>query len=194
MAKNTAVLGIYSSRSSVEGAIDSLRAYGIHASDIYVLFSGNAGSKELTVEKSNNALEGTEACVGSGAVVGGNLGWLVGVGGLAIAGVGRVDTADPILEALAGLGAGRAFGGIAGRMIGVGIPVYEAKRYGGQIRKGGLLLSVHSDKTEWTRKAKEILQRTGGEDISTTGEASSDDTKSDQPVPCMHAGGEGIEA
>lgn len=119
--------------------------------------------------------------------------WLVGVGALAIAGVGPVNAADPILAALAGLGAGGVLGGIAGRMIGLGIPQHEAKRYGGRIRNGGLLLSVHSDNSEWTRKAKDILRRTGGEDISTTGEASSDYAQSDKPVPYIHTGGEGIE-
>jgi hypothetical protein len=64
----------------------------------------------------------------------------------------------------------------------MGIPEYEAKRYEGRVKDGGILLSVHSDSSEWTKKAKEILERTGAQDIASTGEASSDHGKSDKPV------------
>ena len=67
-----------------------------------------------------------------------------------------------------------------------GIPEYEAKRYEGMIRKGGFLVSVHCDNSEWTSKAKEILERTGAEDVSSTGEASADFAKSDKPRPRTH--------
>jgi hypothetical protein len=56
----------------------------------------------------------------------------------------------------------------------MGIPEYEAKRYEGRVKDGGILLSVHSDDSAWTHKAKEILQRTGAQDVSSTGEATAD--------------------
>ena len=65
----------------------------------------------------------------------------------------------------------------------MGIPEYEAKRYEGRIKHGGILLSVHCDNSEWTKKAKQILEDTGAEDISSTGEASADFSKSDRPMP-----------
>jgi hypothetical protein len=65
----------------------------------------------------------------------------------------------------------------------MGIPEYEAKRYEGRIKEGGILLSVHSDNSEWTKKAKEVLERTGAQDIASTGEASADFQKSDRPMP-----------
>ena len=194
MSKNTAVFGIYSTRSSVEVAIENLRTAGFRSTDISVLFPENQGSKDLAVEKSTKAPEGTATGASSGAVIGGALGWLAGVGALAIPGVGPFIAAGPIVAALAGAGAGGALGGLAGGLVGLGFPEYEAKRYDGRIRKGGLLLSVHSDNSDWTKKAKEILQRTGAEDISTTGEAGSDYAKTDRPVPRKHTGGEGIEA
>jgi len=39
------------------------------------------------------------------------------------------------------------------------------------------LLSVHSDSSDWTKRAKQILEETGAQDISSTGEASSDKAK-----------------
>jgi hypothetical protein len=76
------------------------------------------------------------------------------------------------MAALAGAGVGGAVGGITGALIGMGIPEYEAKRYEGKVKDGGILLSVHSDDSVWTKKAKNILEGTGAQDISSTGEAS----------------------
>jgi hypothetical protein len=64
----------------------------------------------------------------------------------------------------------------------MGIPEYEAKRYEGRVKEGGLLLSVHSDNSDWTRKAKDILERTGADDVSSTGEAKADFAKTDKPM------------
>jgi hypothetical protein len=83
------------------------------------------------------------------------------------------------MAALAGAGVGGAVGGIAGALIGMGIPEYEAKRYEGQVKDGGILLSVHSDNSDWTKRAKEILKGTGAQDIASTGEASADESSTD---------------
>ena len=65
---------------------------------------------------------------------------------------------------------------ITGALVGMGIPEYEAKRYEGRVKDGGILLSVHSDSSAETKRAKEILQQTGAQDISSTGEARGDKT------------------
>ena len=81
------------------------------------------------------------------------------------------------------MGVGGAVGGLTGSLIGLGIPEYEAKRYEGRVKDGGILLSVHSDDSQWTKKAEEILKSTGAQDVSSTGEASADFAKSDRPMP-----------
>jgi len=65
----------------------------------------------------------------------------------------------------------------------MGIPEYEAKRYEGRVKEGGVLLSVHADNSDWTKRAKELLKETGAQDISSTGEAGADYAKSDKPMP-----------
>jgi hypothetical protein len=82
---------------------------------------------------------------------------------------------------LAGAGVGGAIGGLVGSLVGMGIPEYEAKRYEGRVKSGGILLSVHCDDSEWVKRAKKILEETGAEDISSTGEASADYATSDRP-------------
>jgi Protein of unknown function (DUF3341) len=180
---NTAVFGIYSTSSDAENAVDALKGEGFRNTDISVLFPHNEGSKDFAHEKGTKAPEGAAAGAGTGAVVGGTLGWLAGIGALAIPGIGPFIAAGPMVAALAGVGVGGAVGGFTGALIGLGIPEYEAKRYEGRIKSGGILLSVHSDNADWTKKAKRILEHTGAEDISSTGEATADYAKSDKPLP-----------
>jgi len=181
--KNTAVYGIYPTYSAVEAAVDDLKAAGFRNTDISVLMPENKGTKDFAHRKNTKAPEGAATGAGTGVVVGGSLGWLVGIGALAIPGLGPFIAAGPIVAALAGAGAGAAVGGIAGALVGMGIPEYEAKRYEGRIREGGILLSVHCDSSDWTKKAKAILERTGANDIASAGEASADYAKSDRPLP-----------
>jgi hypothetical protein len=181
MGKNTAAFGIYCDRMSVENAVDALKAAGYRNTDISVLFPFNEGNKDFAHEKGTKAPEGATIGGGTGAVLGGTLGWLVGIGTLAIPGVGPLIAAGPIMAALAGMGVGGAVGGITGALVGLGMPEYEAKRYEGRINKGGILLSVHCDDSEWTKKAKEILEQTGAEDISSTGEANADFDETERP-------------
>ncbi len=177
MAKNKSVFGIYLTRNEVESAVSALRDAGFSRSDISVLLPESRGSQELATDKSTKAPEGAAVGVGSGAAVGGALGWLVGVGALAIPGAGPVIAAGPIVATLAGIGVGGALGGFAGVLIGVGIPEYEAKRYEGRILKGGILVAVHCDTSEEVRRAKGIMEITSAEDVAFSGESSAD-TKS----------------
>lgn len=180
--KNTAAFGIYRDRVSAENAVDELRAADFRNTDISVLFPENEGTKDFAHEKHTKAPEGTATGATSGAVIGGGLGWLVGIGALAIPGLGPFIAAGPIVAALAGAGAGGVVGGVAGALVGMGIPEYEAKRYEGRIKEGGILLSVHCDDSKWTKRAKDILERTGAQDVSSTGEESADFQKTDKPM------------
>src|SRR5579862_6182774 len=172
--KNTAAFGIYKTRSQAEQAVDRLMAAGFSNNDISVLLPDTTSSREFAHEKNTKAPEGTATGVATGGVVGGTLGLLAGIGALAIPGVGPLIAAGPIMGALAGLGVGGAVGGIIGALVGMGIPEYEAKRYEGRIKEGGVLLSAHCDTSEEITRAKDVLKRTGAEDISSTGEASAD--------------------
>src|ERR1700675_3515135 len=181
--KHTAVFGIYPNYASVENGVDGLKAAGFSNRDISVLFPQSAGSKDFAHEKGTKAPEGATAGAGTGVVIGGTMGWLLGIGALAIPGLGPFIAAGPIMAALAGAGVGGAVGGITGALVGMGIPEYEAKRYEGRVKDGGILLSVHSGSSEDTKRAKDILERTGAKDISSTAEAGSDDKSGDVRLP-----------
>ncbi|HEY6987109.1 MAG TPA: general stress protein [Bryobacteraceae bacterium] len=180
--KNTAVYAIYPSRERTEETVDRLLAAGFRNEDISVLFQDNVGTKDFAHEKATKAPEGTTTGAVTGGVIGGTLGLLAGIGALAIPGIGPFIAAGPIMTTLAGVGSGGVVGGIIGALVGMGIPEYEAKRYAGRVKEGGILLSVHSDNSDWTGKAKEILRETGGEDIASAGEHAADYAKSDRPL------------
>ena len=168
--KKTAVFGIYKSGAQAERAVDQIVAAGFSNNDISVLLPDNQSSKEFAHEKNTKAPEGAAAGVTTGGVVGGTLGLLVGIGALAIPGLGPFIAAGPIMASLAGLGVGGAVGGLIGALVGMGIPEYEAKRYEGRVKEGGVLLSVHCDTADEISRAKDLLKATGAEDISSTGE------------------------
>ena len=179
--KNTSVYGIYTHQAELENGINQLKANNYRHEDISVLMPHNDGNKELGTEMNSKAPEGATAGSATGAVMGGTLGWLLGIGALAIPGLGPFIAAGPIMAALAGVGAGAALGGVTGGLIGMGLPEYEAVRYEGQVKAGGILISVHCDDSEWASRAKKILESTGAKDVSSSGEGSSDYNKSDKP-------------
>lgn len=173
--KSKAVFGIYKDRLETERAVSALKFEGFNTSDISVLLPDIAGSQRFAHEKGTKAPEGAATGAGTGAVLGGTLGLLAGIGALAIPGFGPFIAAGPIMGALAGVGVGGAVGGIGGALIGFGIPEYEAKRYEGFVKDGGILLSVHVDTQDRILVAKRILENTGARDISVSSEVKKDD-------------------
>jgi len=187
--KNTAVFGIYPDRVAAEEAVSNLRSAGFRSTDISVLLPENPGTKDFAHEKHTKAPEGAATGGFAGGLAGGVLGWLTGIGALTIPGLGPLIAAGPIVAALAGAGAFGALGGIMGAMAGIGIPEYEARRYEGRIREGGVLLSVHCDTREWVKRAKQILSESGAQDIASAIEKPGDFANADKPMPRVRGAG-----
>jgi hypothetical protein len=183
--ENIAAFGLYRSRSQAESAVDVLQQEGFLSDDISVLLPHPQSSEDFAHEKNTKAPEGTTSGVATGGAIGGTLGLLAGLGALAIPGLGFFIAAGPIMGALAGVGAGGAVGGLVGALVGMGIPEYEAKRYEGQVKDGGILLSVHCEHSEWVGRAKTILEQTGAYDVASAGEkaASSEGVDTDSARP-----------
>ena len=169
--KKIVVFGLFDARSELEAAIDGLRTEGFRESDISALLPDVQSTKEVAHEKHTKAPEGALVGAATGGAVGGTLGLLVGIGALAIPGLGPFIAAGPIMATLAGAGAGGAVGTLTGALIGMGIPEYEAKRYESWLNKGGSLLSVHADDADWAKRAKIVLEHCGAKAIDTASEA-----------------------
>ena len=174
------VFCIATSQIQAERIVDQLKNANFSNNDISALFPDKGTTRDFAHEKNTKAPEGVATGASAGGVLGGALGWIAGIGALAIPGVGPFIAAGPIMAALSGAAVGAAVGGIAGGLIGLGIPELEAKRYEGKIKQGNILISVHTDNSEEITLAKQIFTNAGAQDICTTGESSSpddDDTK-----------------
>ncbi|MGC1676991.1 MAG: hypothetical protein WA740_05615 [Candidatus Binataceae bacterium] len=182
MAKKS-VIGIAKSQPQAITIADNLKAAGFSQDDVSVLFPDKQGTKDFAHEQHTKAPEGAATGAGGGAILGGALGWMVGIGALAIPGLGVFIAAGPIMAALAGAAGVAAVGGLTGALVGMGIPEYEAKRYEGKVKDGNILLSVHTEDAKERDRAKKILVDGGAEDISYTGETS---VPKDQRAPDMH--------
>jgi hypothetical protein len=167
-----AVFGIAKIESQAIDIADRLKENGFAANDISVLLPDKSGTRDFAHEQHTKAPEGAAAGGGTGVILGGALGWLVGIGAVAIPGVGPFIAAGPIMSALAGAGVAAAAGGLVGTLVGLGIPELEAKQYEGKIRSGNILISVHAADGEEVSRAKEIFKRSGADDVSYTGESS----------------------
>ena len=165
------VFCIATSRNQAEQIVEQLKAANFSNNDISVLFPDKATNRDFAHEKHTKAPEGAVTGAGTGGALGGAFGWLVGIGALAIPGVGPFIAAGPIMAALSGAAIGAAAGGVAGGLIGMGIPELEAKRYEGKLKEGNMLISVHTENSDEISRAKDIFKAAGGQDICTTGES-----------------------
>lgn len=165
------VFGVFKSREQAERVVDKLKNAGFASNDVSMLFADTSGTQDFAHEHETKAPEGATTGGAAGFVTGGILGWLAGIGSLAIPGLGPFIAAGPIMAALSGAAVGTAVGGIAGALIGMGMPEYEARRYESKIKEGNILASVHTESDEQADRAKNILKESGAEDIATSSEA-----------------------
>jgi hypothetical protein len=157
-----------------EAIVGELRKAGFSDDDISVLFPDKGSTRDFAHKKETKMPEGATVGASTGGAIGGTIGLLAGIGALAIPGLGPFIAAGPIMAALSGGAIGAGVGGLTGALIGLGMPEYEAKRYEGKVKEGGILISVHSESNDETSRAKDIFKAEGARDISSTGEAHSD--------------------
>lgn len=165
------VFCIATTRDQADYIVDHLRLAGFFNNDISALFADQETTRDFAHEKSTKAPEGAVTGASTGGVLGGALGWIAGIGAIAIPGAGPFIAAGPIVAALSGVAIGATVGGITGGLIGLGIPELEAKRYEGKIKKGNILISVHTDNAVQITQAKDIFAKAKAHDICVTEES-----------------------
>jgi hypothetical protein len=165
------VLCLVDRESQADVIVEKLRNAHFSEDDISVLFPDKGSTRDFAHKKETKMPEGATVGASAGGAIGGTIGLLAGIGALAIPGLGPFIAAGPIIAALSGGAIGASVGGLTGALIGLGIPEYEAKRYEGKVKEGGILISVHSENNAETSRAKAIFKEAGAYDISSTGEA-----------------------
>lgn len=156
-----ALFGLARSENQAVSVVDQLKVAGFSNSDISVLFPDRAGNRHFAHEQHTKAPEGAAVGAGSGVVLGAAFGWLAAIGTLAIPGLGPLIAAGPIIAALTGAGGGAVVGGVAGTIIGLQMPEFEARQYDDKMNGGNILISVHSEDGSGRERAKEIFKNAG---------------------------------
>jgi hypothetical protein len=174
-----AVFGLARDTSQARSIVEGLRQAGFSENAVSVLCPDRSGTRDFAHEQHTKAPEGATTGAATGGVLGGIAGWLVGIGSLAIPGLGPFVAAGPILSALSGVAAGATAGGVVGGLVGMGIPEFEAKRYEGKLREGRLLISVDTENDEMRDSAKRVFEAAGAEDVKVASEAKVDDDRDD---------------
>src|ERR1043166_8271563 len=111
---STSVFAIAPSEAAAYDIVSRLRDAGFTGNDISVLLPDKSTTRDFAHERNTKAPEGATVGAGTGGILGGALGWIVGIGALAIPGLGPFIAAGPIMAALSGAAIGATMGGIAG--------------------------------------------------------------------------------
>ncbi|PWT96157.1 MAG: hypothetical protein C5B53_10145 [Candidatus Melainabacteria bacterium] len=165
-----AVICIVHTEEQADRIVEALRAAQFNADDVSMLLPNKNMSRDLGHETHSKGPEGVTTGVSVGAVLGGALGWLAGIGALAVPGLGPFIAAGPIMALLSGAAVGGSVGGVVGALVGLGLPEYEAKQYEGKLRDGNILLSVHTEDSQSAKRVEDIFKDNGATDIKKTGE------------------------
>jgi hypothetical protein len=156
-----ALFGLATSETQAASIVDQLKVAGFSNSDISVLFPDRTAARHFAHEHHTKAPEGAAIGGRSRVVVGAAFGWLVGIGTLAIPGLGPLLAAGPIIAAVTGAGGGAVVGGVAGTEIGMQTPEFEALQYTDKMNGGSILLSVHTEDATERQRAEEIFRNAG---------------------------------
>jgi hypothetical protein len=166
-----AVFGIADSEARAERIVSDLRDAGFTTDSLSILFPDRGGTRELRHDAHTKAPEGASAGAGTGALLGGALGWLSGVGAIAIPGLGAFIAAGPIVATLSAAAAGATVGGLSGALVGYAVPEFEVTQYESKLRDGNILISIHTESVVQQAHARDILERNGATNVSQREEA-----------------------
>jgi hypothetical protein len=166
MQSRDLAVALFDDRDDAQDAINALRDAGFEASTISVVARDRDVQGTLAEDTGTHAGEAAATGAVAGGVLGGLAGWLVGIGALAIPGVGPIVAAGPLAAAIGGMAIGAAGGGIIGALTGAGIPEDEARYYDEGFRKGGILVTVRAPGRHG--EAMEMMREYGGRNSSST--------------------------
>jgi hypothetical protein len=155
-------IGVFSRRHDAEVALTELRDAGFDLNQVSLIGKDTSGNVADIGVRGDKADEGAKTGAASGAAIGGLGGLLVGLGALAIPGIGPVilggAAATALATTLTGGAIGAAAGSVVGGLVGLGIPENRAKEYSDRLNRGDYLVIVDGTQNEIDRAAT-ILKR-----------------------------------
>jgi uncharacterized protein (TIGR02271 family) len=157
------VVGVFHAQDQAREAIGALKDAGFGGNDISVLLPDKDQTRDVAADTGTRAGTGAATGAVAGGILGGLGGWLVGIGALAIPGVGPFIAAGAFASALGGAALGAGVGAVAGALVGMGVPKEEAEWYEQEVHSGRALVTVRADGRY--DEAQALLRRYGAYDI-----------------------------
>lgn len=150
------IAAIFNSQEYAEKASEAVRNAGVSTDEVSIvrLSETENGEHETTGTTGNDNMSNG---LFSGGVVGGIAGLAIGIGSVAVPGLGVLAAAGPV----AGLISGAVTGGIVGTLIDLGIPEEAGSRYEEEIRRGRVYWSMPVDEEENGGLVSRILKENG---------------------------------
>jgi uncharacterized protein (TIGR02271 family) len=161
--RGSTVVGVFEDRDRAREAIEALKADGFTGDAISILSPDKQATQDIAADTGTHAGTGAVTGAVTGGILGGLGGWLVGIGALAIPGIGPFIAAGAFATALGGAALGAGIGAIAGALMGMGVPEEHAKYYEGEARAGRTLVTVRADGRY--DDAQQILRQYGAYDV-----------------------------
>ncbi|CAN5184791.1 hypothetical protein BH09PAT1_BH09PAT1_1160 [soil metagenome] len=178
MAKDTMIIGVFSDRSDAEEAIGELKTAHYDAKDISIVTKNRDDAEVISDHTGTNVGDGVASGATTGGLIGGIAGLLIGIGAIAIPGVGALLIAGPLAAALGLTGAaattvsgavtGAVAGGLVGGLVGAGVPKEDATYYEGRVKEGGILVAVPARESN-EDDVRAILEDNGADRVRTFG-------------------------
>ncbi len=156
----TNVFGVFRTPSGASSAVEELRAVGISKEDVSVLMSAEGQGEHFQIEERSRYAEGAAAGGAIGGAAGAIIAGMTAAAAVAVPGIG-VLAAGPIVAALAGGGVGAAAGGLIGTLVGTGLKTHEAKLYEDEVKRGNILLGVHTESSDEAERVVDVMRRMG---------------------------------
>ena len=161
--RRSTVVGVFRERDEARQAIEALKDAGFAPDTISILSPDKQATRSIAEETGTHAGSGAATGAVAGGLLGGLGGWLVGIGALAIPGLGPFIAAGAFATALGGAAIGAGVGAIAGALVGMGVPKEEAEYYEGEVKSGRTLVTVRADGRY--DEAQRLLRQHGAYDI-----------------------------
>jgi len=179
MSIGQTVVGIFDGQNDAEKALNGLKDAGFTPDQVSVVAKDTRETQSMVEGSSMGGAETSGIGTGAllGGIFGGAAGWLVGIGALAIPGIGPIVAAGALATTLGGAAVGAAAGGLIGALVGAGIPEEDARTYETHVKEGRILITAHAATAEQTQAARDVFDRYGSEVRSYDRAASADSAR-----------------
>jgi hypothetical protein len=137
-------VGVFHTASSAQAALHELRRAGFRDDQIGVVSPGHEGANGTKAKDTGSHMaEGAGIGVAAGAGVGAL--WALGIVAGFLPAIGPAVAGGIFASVLASAAGGAAIAGIAGALVGLGIPEHEAAYYEGEVKSGRTLVTVKTE-------------------------------------------------